>query len=97
MEADRKLVRRIARLASLGLSEEEEIEFAEDLKLIMDYMERLAEIDTGDMEPMEHVLPLKNVLRPDIPEDCKERDELLKCAACMKDGCYVVPSVVDSL
>lgn len=97
MEADRELIRRIAALASLGISEEEEAEFAGDLKLITDYMERLARIDTRGVEPMEHVFPLKNVLRQDIPEECSAGDELLKCAAMVKDRCYRVPSVVEDI
>ena len=97
MEADRDLVRKIAALAMLELSPEEEAEFARDMNLIMGYMERLSEVDTHGIEPMEHVLPLKNVLRPDIPEDFSGSDDLLKCAAMVKDNCYVVPSVVDAL
>jgi aspartyl-tRNA(Asn)/glutamyl-tRNA(Gln) amidotransferase subunit C len=65
----------------LELSPEEEAELARDMNLIMGYMERLSVVDTQGIEPMEHVLPLKNVLRPDIPEDFSGSDDLLKCAA----------------
>jgi aspartyl-tRNA(Asn)/glutamyl-tRNA(Gln) amidotransferase subunit C len=97
VEADRELVMKIAALAMLELSPEEEAELARDMNLIMGYMERLSVVDTQGIEPMEHVLPLKNVLRPDIPEDFSGSDDLLKCAAMVQNDCYVVPSVVDAL
>lgn len=97
MEADRDLVRKAAAMAMIELTGEEEAEFARDLGVIMDYMERISEMDTGDLEPMEHVLPVQNVFRDDVPEDSENTDELLKCASETKDGWYVVPSVVDTL
>jgi len=92
-----QLVRRTAALAMIELGKDEEADFARDLRLIMDYMERLAQIDTGDLEPMEHVLPVKNALREDLPEGSQNSSELLGCAQEVKDGYYVVPSVVDPL
>ena len=92
-----RMVRRIANLASLGISEQEEIEFAKDLNLIIGYMEQLSKIDTKDVKPMEHVLPLKNVLRADVPVNGNRREELIECASSKNDGCYIVPSVVESI
>ena len=97
MEDGVQMVRRIANLASLGISEKEEIEFAQDLNLIIGYMEQLSRIDTKDAEPMEHVLSLKNVLRPDVPVNKNRREELMKCAPSIDNGCYIVPSVVESV
>lgn len=97
MEDGVRLVKKIANLASLGLSEKEETEFAQDLDLIIGYMEQLSRIDTGNAEPMEHVLPLRNVLRPDVPVNGDRREELLKCAPSVDNGCYIVPSVVESI
>ena len=97
MEANVDMVRRIANLASLGITEKEEVEFAADLNLIIGYMEQLANIDTGDTKPMEHVLPLNNVLRNDIPVNENRRDELIMCAPSSENGCYIVPSVVESI
>ena len=74
MEADRKLVRIIAALAMLGLSGEEVSEFARDMNIIMGYMNRLAETNTDGFEPMEHVVPLINELRQDIPDGIGDRN-----------------------
>lgn len=97
VEADRKLVRRLAELALLGIREEEEMELADDMNVIIGYMKQLAKIDTEGIEPMEHVLPLKNVLRPDTVKNYEEKGELIKCATVVKDGCYVVPNVVNPI
>ncbi len=88
---------RIADLASLAIDEKDREAFAKDLDMIMGYMEQLSLIDTGDVKPMEHVLPLRNVLREDLPVNEDRRDELLKCAPVSDDGCYLVPSVVESI
>lgn len=96
MEADVEMVRKIADLAALGISEKEETEFAADLNVIIGYMEQLSGIDTGDVKPMEHVLPLKNVLREDVPVNENKREELTQCAPSVENGCYTVPSVVEA-
>lgn len=97
MEDGIRMVRRIAELAALGIAENEEVGFAEDLNLIIEYMEQLSKVDTGDATPMEHVLPLKNVFRQDEPLNGDMRDELQKCAPLARDGYYVVPSVVEPI
>lgn len=96
MEANQEMVRKIANLAALGLDEKEEAGYAADLNSIIGYMEQLAQIDTGDIKPMEHVLPLNNVLRKDEPTNENRRDELTACAPSVENGCYTVPSVVES-
>lgn len=96
MEATREMIRKIANLAALGILENEELSFAADLNTIIGYMEQLADIDTGDFKPMEHVLPLKNILREDQPANGNRRDELTACAPAVSEGCYTVPSVVES-
>lgn len=96
MKADVEMVRKIADLAALGISEKEETEYAADLNVIIGYMEQLSGIDTSDVKPMEHVLPLKNVLREDVPVNENRREELTKCAPSVENGCYTVPSVVEA-
>ncbi len=58
-------VRRIAELAKLDLTDEEVILYAGQLSTILQYFERLQEIDTSQILPTASVLPLKNVFRPD--------------------------------
>ncbi|MCX7773213.1 MAG: Asp-tRNA(Asn)/Glu-tRNA(Gln) amidotransferase subunit GatC [Clostridia bacterium] len=90
-------IKRIANLASLAIEEHELEGFAKDLDMIIGYMEQLSQLDTGDVKPMEHVLPLQNVLREDLALNTDRREELIQCAPEAEDGCYVVPSVVESI
>lgn len=97
MEASSEMIQRIAKLASLGITEQEEKEFAADLNVIIGYMEQLSRMDTGDAKPMEHVLPLHNAFREDVVTNGDRREELTKCAPSVENGCYTVPSVVESI
>lgn len=55
----------IARLARVGLSEEDIGRFSEQLSEILDYFERLRQVDTEGVPPTAHTLPLHNVMRED--------------------------------
>jgi aspartyl-tRNA(Asn)/glutamyl-tRNA(Gln) amidotransferase subunit C len=59
-------VRRIAELAKLDLTQDEVALYAGQLSKILDYFRRLQELDTSHIEPTASVLPLKNVMRPDV-------------------------------
>ena len=60
-------VRHIARLARLGIEDAEVDRFAGQLSEILDYFERLRQVDTDDVPPTAHTLPLHNVFRDDVP------------------------------
>ncbi|NMA65523.1 MAG: Asp-tRNA(Asn)/Glu-tRNA(Gln) amidotransferase subunit GatC [Clostridiaceae bacterium] len=95
MAADESIVKKIADLAAISIKENEINDFSKDLNSIIGYMEQLSRIDTGDLSPMEHVLPVTNVFRDDEVTNICRRDELLRSASVTKDGCYFVPNVVD--
>lgn len=65
----REQVRRTAQLGRILLEETELDSFTSQLGEILTYVEKLNELDTEKVEPLNHVLPLKNVLRPDAAED----------------------------
>jgi len=67
MPIEREQVLHIARLARVGLSEEEVQRFEAQLSQILDYFQVLQELDTSDVPPTSHVLPLENVMREDEP------------------------------
>jgi aspartyl-tRNA(Asn)/glutamyl-tRNA(Gln) amidotransferase subunit C len=64
MELSHDEVRRIAELAKLDLTDAEIALYASQLSHILQYFERLQEVDTAHIAPTASVLPLKNVLRP---------------------------------
>ena len=88
-------VRRIASLSRLRFSEEKEEELAEQMSSILDYMEKLNELDTSGVPPMSHVLDLKNVYREDEVETRISREEALSNAPDADSTYFRVPKVID--
>lgn len=82
-------------LAKLQLSEEEKEQAKLDMGKMLDYIERLNELDTTGVEPMPHVFPVRNVFREDIVTNGDEREKMLKNAPEEKDGMFVVPRTVE--
>ena len=78
-------------LAKLALSEEEKEQARKDMGSMLDYIDKLGELDTQGVEPMSHVFPVKNVFREDIVTNGDIREEILKNAPGEKDGMFVVP------
>ena len=88
-------IEHIAVLARLSLSGEEKEVFGQQLSSILDYMEKLNELDTSDTEPTSHVLPLNDVVRDDITGDSLPREEALKNAPAHTDKFYRVPKIIE--
>lgn len=89
-------VRHVAALARLGLSDAEARETAAQLGRILDYMDKLRELDTEAVEPMAHVLPLRNVARVDEPGETLPHDEALANAPEREGKYFKVPKIVES-
>ena len=91
---DLEQVRHIAHLARLELSSEEEEKFTRQLGRILSYVEKLKELDTANVSPTSHVLPLKNVFREDVLGFSFSSKEALSNAPCRKDNWFKVPKIV---
>ena len=78
-------------LAKLELSVEEKEQAKADMGRMLDYIAKLGELDTTDVEPMSHVFPVENVFREDVVTNGDERERLLSNAPQEKDGMFVVP------
>lgn len=87
-------VEHVALLARLELSEDEKAQYAGELSRILDYVEQLAELDTTDVEPTAHPLPLRDVFRDDQQQPGLSNEEALANAPRREDGCFVVPQIV---
>jgi aspartyl-tRNA(Asn)/glutamyl-tRNA(Gln) amidotransferase subunit C len=94
---DRDTVRHVALLARLELSEEELDRFAHELADILDYVAKLDELDTTDVPPTSHSLPLANVMREDVAHPSLSRDEALANAPEAEDGYFKVPQVIQEI
>ncbi len=89
----KKDVEYAANLARLELNEEEKEKYTEQFSEIFDYFNQLNEIDTENIEPMEHVFPLKNITREDKAEITNIREEILQNAPLEESGYFKVPKI----
>lgn len=82
-------------LAKLELSDDEKEKAKEDMGKMLDYIDKLNELDTGNVEPMSHVFPVSNVFREDVVVNGNDRENILKNAPEERDGAFVVPKTFD--
>jgi aspartyl-tRNA(Asn)/glutamyl-tRNA(Gln) amidotransferase subunit C len=86
-------VRRIARLARLRLTPEEEERYTQQLSDILDYATRLQKVDTSAIPPTSTVLPLAAPLRPDEARPSLPRELILANAPAAEEGMFRIPPV----
>jgi aspartyl-tRNA(Asn)/glutamyl-tRNA(Gln) amidotransferase subunit C len=89
---EREQVLHVAKLARLGLSDEEVETMAGELSGILEHVDRIAELDLADVEPTSHVVELENVLRKDEAHESLDRDVALAQAPDPAGGAFRVPS-----
>lgn len=95
MELTLEQVEHIAQLARLTLSAEEKALYQEQLSAILEYFEKLQELDTEAISPTATVLPLHSVMREDEPSPSMDREDILSNAPDAADGCFEVPAVLE--
>lgn len=95
MKITREEVLHVANLARLKLDSGEADKYQRDLNSILEYMEMLSAIDTGNIEPMSHPFPITNVFREDEVVQSQEISEALLNAPEHKDGLIMVPKVIE--
>ena len=86
-------VRHVARLARLGLSDDEVERFREQLSAILDAVGKVGELDLEDVEPTSHPLDLVNVLGEDEVRPSLSLEDALANAPDAEDGFFGVPAV----
>jgi aspartyl-tRNA(Asn)/glutamyl-tRNA(Gln) amidotransferase subunit C len=95
MKISKEEIEHIAVLARLSLPEEEKELFGSQLSNILDYMEKLNELDTKGIEPTSHVLPLSNVMRDDAPRPSIPKEEALTNAPDHTEKFFRVPKIIE--
>lgn len=90
-----KEVEHVAKLARLSLSEEEKEMFSRQLGDILEYVDQLNEVNTDNVEPMAHAIPITNVMREDEVKCEFTREELMANAPDEEDGFFKVPKIGD--
>ncbi len=82
-------------LAKLELSDAEKEEAKSDMGRMLDYIDKLNELDTTGVEPMSHVFPVQNVFREDVVTNGDDSENMLKNAPAERDNMYEVPKTVE--
>ena len=88
-------VRYTAQLARVHLSEEEIATFQAQLDQVIQYVEKLKQVDVAGVEPTAHAIPVFNVFRPDLPRDWFDAPTALSNAPRQANGLFSVTKVVE--
>ncbi|MDR1160387.1 MAG: Asp-tRNA(Asn)/Glu-tRNA(Gln) amidotransferase subunit GatC [Syntrophomonadaceae bacterium] len=95
MPLDKSTVEHVALLARLSLSEAEKTEFAQQLSSILDYVDKLQELNTDQVQPLVNILSINNVLRADEPQPRPlSREELLANGPSVEAAQFKVPKII---
>jgi len=85
----------VARLSRIALTDEEKATLAGQLDSILDYVNKIDELDTEGVEPAAHPIPFQNVWRADEPTGELSREEALRNAPESRQGMVAMPRVVE--
>jgi aspartyl-tRNA(Asn)/glutamyl-tRNA(Gln) amidotransferase subunit C len=88
----RDQVLHVARLARLELTDDEVERYSGELSKVLDYIEKIEELDLTGVEPTSHVVDVENALRADEPRPSWPRDAVLEAAPDSSDSGFRVPS-----
>ena len=92
---DDETIEYVSILAKLELSSEEKLQAKKDMSRMLDYIDKLNELDTDGVEPMSHVFPAQNVYRDDVVTNSDGSESTLLNAPAQKDNMFVVPRTFD--
>jgi aspartyl-tRNA(Asn)/glutamyl-tRNA(Gln) amidotransferase subunit C len=85
----------VARLARLALTDEERERFGQQLVQILEHAERVREVVAEDVPPTSQPVPLRNVLRDDLPRPSLTQEEALAGAPEVEEGRFKVPRIIE--
>lgn len=92
---DDETIEYVGILAKLDLSDAEKEQAKQDMQKMLDYIDKLNELDTDGVEPMSHIFPVTNVFREDEVTNEDDREAMLANAPRQKEGQYQVPKTVE--
>jgi aspartyl-tRNA(Asn)/glutamyl-tRNA(Gln) amidotransferase subunit C len=95
MTISKEQVQKVAALARLKLTEQEADQYTTQLNNILQFAEKLNELETEQVEPTSHVLPMANVLRADEVIPSLPREKALANAPDQQEGMFRVPAVFE--
>lgn len=93
---DLEQVQKVAHLARLELTPEQEEQFTTQLSGILEYVEQLNELDTTDVPPTTRAIDVENVTRPDEIRPYADYEALLEQAPNREDEFFQVPQIMNT-
>src|SRR5690625_5008284 len=94
-EVTKKEVEHIADLVRIAVSDKEMETYTAHINTVIEYADKLGELNTDDVEPTKHGIVLENVLRTDEVTQSVTQEEALRNAPDKQDGHFKVPSVME--
>ena len=94
MPLSEKDVQYVAKLSRLEITDQETAKYTQQLANILEYVEQLNKLDTSKVEPMTHVLDLKNVFREDELKPSLTQGEVLSNGPELQSGHFKVPRIM---
>jgi len=88
-------IKYVAHLARIQLTPEEEAQFGAQLGQVLNYIEKLNELNVDAIEPTAHAVPMVNVTRPDEVKASLPHDEAMRNAPAKANGLFIVPKIVE--
>jgi len=95
MSVDQATVKRVARLARIKVKDEDVPRLADELNVILDFVEQLNEVDVAGVEPMTSVVAVKMKMRDDVVSDGHMAVAVTQNAPQSEDHFFMVPKVVE--
>ena len=95
MSVSIKEVENVAALARLSFTDDEKQRLMTVMNSILDYFDKLSELDTTDVEPLTHILPIQNVMRDDVVRESFDQETALANAPKSARGHFVIPRVIE--
>jgi len=92
---DNKTVEYVAGLARIAVSDEQKEFLSGQLSKIIDYIDKLKELDTDNIEPLRTLQPRRNVLRADLKQLCALREDILNNAPSRHGDYFKIPKVIE--
>lgn len=94
MKIDKELIKHVAEVARLKLTDKEIEKFTPQLKEALEYFSKLDEVNTDNTKPSFQAVEIKNILREDKEEKCLKQEEALSLTEHKKDGYFKGPKVM---
>ena len=91
---DDETIENVCILAKLSLGEEAKAKAKQDMQKMLDYVEKLDELDTDGVEPLSHIFGDENVFRDDVVTNGDNKEAMLANAPKEKEGQYQVPKTI---